>query len=138
MGEPGNQVEDTTPKPKRKVLKTKKVTHSGYFSPILLLEECGTPVDPDKLTEDQKNEALSLIYRFHHAGWLHNSIYARNIVAQPGPLNVPPSERSKKNMSFRLIDFGRSTAVKDDDYDARQFQSSRCYEETSVQKLFKM
>lgn len=29
------------------------------------------------------------------------------MVVQPGPLTAPPSERSNKTPSFRLIDFGR-------------------------------
>ncbi len=38
---------------------------------------------------------------------MQGSIYARNIVVQPGPLSAPPDERSDDTPSFRIIDFGR-------------------------------
>ena len=56
------------------------------------------------------------------AGWLHGSIWERNILKQPGPLN---ESRVRRNMnmrrrngygadwSFRLIDFGRSRHFED-------------------------
>ena len=34
-------------------------------------------------------------------------MYMRNMVVQPGPLNVPRPERTMKQPSFRIIDFGR-------------------------------
>ncbi|KAH0583356.1 hypothetical protein H2248_008985 [Termitomyces sp. 'cryptogamus'] len=111
----------------------------GYLSPILLLEDCGSPVDPKELTYDQKNEALSLIYRFHCAGWAHGSIYPRNIVIQPGPISAPPSLRSNEDPSFRLIDFGRSYQCKDEHGHVRpDWRGDRCHEESSVEKLFGM
>ncbi|KAG6877381.1 hypothetical protein C0993_007901 [Termitomyces sp. T159_Od127] len=113
--------------------------NSGYFSPILLLEDCGSPVDPKELTHDQKNEALSLIYRFHHAGWAHGSIYPRNIVSQPGPISAPPSQRSRQDQSFRLIDFGRSFQRKDHEgHFVANWRDDRWIEESSVEKLFEM
>lgn len=45
--------------------------------------------------------------RLHYAGFIQGSFYVRNILAQPGPLTVPPEQRSKKTPSFRVIDFGR-------------------------------
>lgn len=45
--------------------------------------------------------------RLHHADFVQNSLYTRNILRQPGPLTVRPSERSLKTPSFRIIDFGR-------------------------------
>ncbi|KAG6882736.1 hypothetical protein C0992_010816, partial [Termitomyces sp. T32_za158] len=44
----GEKVEDKEGEDKRVNRKD-----SGYFSPILLLEDCGSPVDPDELTHDQ-------------------------------------------------------------------------------------
>ncbi|KAF9785305.1 hypothetical protein BJ322DRAFT_989382, partial [Thelephora terrestris] len=77
------------------------------LSPILLMEECGNPVDPDILTPDQRTECHSLFLRFHSQGYLHQSTYIRNVVIQPGPLTRHPQERSMSTPSFRLIDFGR-------------------------------
>ena len=45
---------------------------------------------------------------FHTIGFLHGSVYPRNILIQPGPLTIPPSKRSLASPSFRIIDFGRS------------------------------
>jgi len=83
------------------------------LSPILLMEECGTPVDPNKLTLEQKTECHSLYLRFHTEGYLHQSTYIRNVVVQPGPLTRHPQERSLSTPSFRLIDFGRSINVEE-------------------------
>ena len=43
--------------------------HSPYLSPILLLENCGIPINPKALNKDDKSECASLFYRFHEAGW---------------------------------------------------------------------
>jgi len=107
----------------------------GYISPILLLEDCGREIDPNDLTLDQKHEALSFIYRFHHIGWVHGSVYVRNILMQPGPLDVPPAERSKKTPSFRLIDFGRSHHY-DDTEIGNAFQGDRHMEERHMEEIF--
>ncbi|KAG7445327.1 uncharacterized protein BT62DRAFT_933169 [Guyanagaster necrorhizus] len=80
-------------------------------SPILLLEECGTPIEPEEFSEDKRSECFSLVLRLHHADFVHNSLYPRNILRQPGPLTVRPSERSLKTPSFRIIDFGRGKFV---------------------------
>ncbi|KAG7442741.1 uncharacterized protein BT62DRAFT_1079115 [Guyanagaster necrorhizus] len=80
-------------------------------SPILLLEECGTPIEPEEFSEDERSECFSLVLRLHHAGFVQNSLYPRNILRQPGPLSVRPSERSLKTPSFRIIDFGRGEFV---------------------------
>ncbi|KAK0190009.1 hypothetical protein F5146DRAFT_932026 [Armillaria mellea] len=79
----------------------------GVRSPILLLEECGAPIEPEQLSEDERSECFSLVLRLHHADFVQNSLYTRNILRQPGPLTVRPSERSLKTPSFRIIDFGR-------------------------------
>ena len=87
--------------------------HNGvdgeYLSPILLIEDCGVPVDKTKLDQTDKTTCGSLLHRFHNASWIHDSFYERNILMQPGPLTVFPTIRkfSKTNV-FRLIDFGRS------------------------------
>ncbi|KAJ7320719.1 hypothetical protein DFH08DRAFT_641833, partial [Mycena albidolilacea] len=77
------------------------------MSPILLLEECGKPILADKFTPDERSECYSLALRLHYAEFTQNSFYVRNILRQPGPLTVAPSERSDKTPSFRIIDFGR-------------------------------
>lgn len=79
-----------------------------YLSPILLLEYCGREIDPNELCQDDKQECASLVLRFHHAGWLHGSFAARNILWQQGKPTEWPIERPHSVKSFRLIDFGRS------------------------------
>ncbi|RDB22951.1 hypothetical protein Hypma_009907 [Hypsizygus marmoreus] len=120
---------------------TASTKERGYLSPILLMEDCGRPVQVSDLSIDEKNEAGSLIYRFHHAGWTHGSVYARNILAQHGPLNVPPMERvyekKKRGLSFRLIDFGRSYKYVDEEkVSGRHWDSDRMSEEMTMEKLF--
>jgi hypothetical protein len=44
---------------------------SPYLSAILILENCGIPIDPEALGKDDKNECASLLYRLHEAGWNH-------------------------------------------------------------------
>ena len=80
-----------------------------YLSPILLVEDCGVPIDKTKLDQTDKITCGSLLYRFHNANWIHDSFYERNVLMQPGPLTAFPTIRkfSKTNV-FRLIDFGRS------------------------------
>ncbi|KIK40554.1 hypothetical protein CY34DRAFT_87100 [Suillus luteus UH-Slu-Lm8-n1] len=79
-----------------------------YLSPILLVEHCGREIDPDGLCQDDKQECASLMLRFHHAGWLHDSFAARNILWQQGKPTEWPIDRPHSGKSFRLIDFGRS------------------------------
>ncbi|RPD61823.1 hypothetical protein L226DRAFT_506637 [Lentinus tigrinus ALCF2SS1-7] len=79
----------------------------NWPSPILLMEECGNPVEPSKFTADQRTECFSLILRLHHMDIVQGSFYVRNIMCQPGPLSVPPEKRSYDTPSFRIIDFGR-------------------------------
>jgi hypothetical protein len=87
----------------------------SYLSPILLLENCGTPVQPEDLNRDDRQECASLYYRFHHEGWSRGSVYPRNILVQRGPLHESPLFHTvsrlrgdKPELSFRLIDSGRS------------------------------
>ena len=49
-----------------------------------------------------------MLKRLHEAGLFHQSVYGRNILVQPGPLDFPPEKRSADTPSFRLIDFGRN------------------------------
>lgn len=53
-------------------------------------------------------ECFSLLQRLHHEDFLQNSFHRRNILVQPGPLTAPPIQRSHKQPSFRIIDFGRT------------------------------
>ncbi|KAJ7659336.1 hypothetical protein DFH06DRAFT_989830 [Mycena polygramma] len=77
------------------------------MSPLLLLEECGSPIVSSKFTADERSECYSLALRLHYAEFTQNSFYVRNILRQPGPLTVAPSARSDSTPSFRIIDFGR-------------------------------
>lgn len=56
---------------------------------------------------------LSLVQRLHLARFSQQSMSVRNMTVQPGPLSVPPSKRSKKTPSFRIIDFGRGKNYND-------------------------
>lgn len=87
---------------------TDGTNHPNYLSPILLLECCGEEINPDELCIDDKQECASLLFRFHHAGWLHESFAARNILWQQGKPTEWPIQRAFSTKSFRLIDFGRS------------------------------
>ena len=81
----------------------------GYLSPILLLEHCGEPIDPDELSVEDQEECASLLLRFQRAGWLHESFAPRNFLVQLGkPTEFPLVRQIKPEPSFRLIDFGRS------------------------------
>jgi Lipopolysaccharide kinase (Kdo/WaaP) family len=100
-----------------------------YLSPILLLENCGIPIDPKLIDRDEQQECAALLYRMHEAGWAHGSFYERNILVQPGPLSEWPLIRSASGVkSFRLIDFGRSKELRD--------SKSRAFEETYADRLF--
>ncbi|KAG5637639.1 hypothetical protein H0H81_003864 [Sphagnurus paluster] len=108
----------------------------GYLSPILLLEGCGKEWTGEKLTVDQKNEATSLMYRFHDAGWSHGSVYTRNVLVQPGPLNLPPILRTMEKPSFRLIDFGRSYFCEDEKEKNKPWTSDRYREDSAMEDMF--
>jgi len=87
----------------------------NYLSAILLLEHCGTEVDPEELCVDDRQECASLLFRFHHAGWLHDSFARRNILWQQGrPTEWPIQRPRSRHKSFRLIDFGRSFKIYSD------------------------
>ncbi|KAG0696082.1 hypothetical protein DFH29DRAFT_813439, partial [Suillus ampliporus] len=99
----------------------------NYLSPILLLEDCGREIDPEELSLDDKQECASFVFRFHHAGWLHESFAARNILWQQGKPTEWPIQRPYSTKSFRLIDFGRSKKL--------DSSSSRMSEEEGALRL---
>ncbi|KAF8557553.1 hypothetical protein OG21DRAFT_1494727 [Imleria badia] len=81
----------------------------SYLSPILLLEHCGNPIDPEELSDEDQEECASMLLRFQQAGWLHESVALRNFLVQLGkPTEFPLVRDNKPETSFRLIDFGRS------------------------------
>ena len=69
---------------------------------------------------------MSLFQRMHHVpnypGYIHGSAHTRNILVQPGPLTVAPSERTLDYPCFRIVDFGRTRTTDDK-------TGYRCYEE---------
>jgi len=84
-------------------------SNQPYLSPILLLEYCGQPIDPDTMSTEDQEECISMLLRFQHAGWLHESVFPRNFLVQRGkPTEFPPQRQARPEPSFRLIDFGRS------------------------------
>ncbi|KAF8173817.1 hypothetical protein K438DRAFT_1728295 [Mycena galopus ATCC 62051] len=114
--------------------------HPGYSvgditepSPILLLEECGEPVDPRILSHDNKAECFSMFLRLHLSGFLQKSAFKKNILVQPGPLTVPPQTRSLHSPSFRVIDFGR--ALHRPAMNQKEWQDEREAEAKDVQKV---
>ncbi|KAK7033694.1 hypothetical protein VNI00_012694 [Paramarasmius palmivorus] len=84
-----------------------------YFSPLLLLEDCGDPIDPSELNLDDRHECSALLFRFHHHGWIHGSFYPRNILMRRGDHADYPMEKNHEDKRFRLIDFGRSRYLED-------------------------
>ena len=64
-----------------------------------------------------------LILRLHHLDIVQGSFYVRNIMIQPGPLSLPPEERSFERPSFRIIDFGRGDDW--DTYSRRRYSGGR-------------
>ncbi|PBK94050.1 hypothetical protein ARMGADRAFT_965768 [Armillaria gallica] len=106
-----------------------------YLSPILLLEDCGVPVDIDKLDLDDRHECASLLFRMHCEGWLHNSVYPRNILVQHGDMSDWPICRKQEDRRFRLIDFGRSQSFPPQD---TSFGGMRSCEEWACQEMFKI
>ncbi|PBK63526.1 hypothetical protein ARMSODRAFT_942310 [Armillaria solidipes] len=106
-----------------------------YLSPILLLEDCGVPVDVDQLDLDDRHECASLLFRMHCEGWLHNSVCPRNILVQHGDMGDWPICRKQEDRRFRLIDFGRSRSFTPED---TSFGNLRAGEEWQCQEMFKI
>ncbi|KAK7444056.1 hypothetical protein VKT23_015453 [Stygiomarasmius scandens] len=131
-------------KRKEERAKTKECLQWSYWSPIMLLEDCGTQIDRDFLDEEDKYECAALLTRLHHHGWVHGSFYPRNIVMTYGDHSLYPAERSRaieqarqarrarrsgedpdavaklpngdNQRRFRLIDFGRAKWIADYSY----------------------
>jgi len=99
-------------------------------SPILLIEECGSPIDAQTMSADDRAECYSLLVRLHVEGFTHHSFHERNILVKPGPLTRPPEERSMEIPCFRVVDFGRSTYRseddRNDDHAMTQFEERNC------------
>ncbi|KAK0454137.1 uncharacterized protein EV420DRAFT_1273200 [Desarmillaria tabescens] len=87
--------------------------YTGLLSPILLMEECGTPIDVKRLTPKDRELIYSFAIRIHRCGVSQGSFFDRNVLVQPGPLSAPPSMRSPSTPSFRVIDFGRGERRED-------------------------
>jgi len=76
-------------------------------TPLLLLEACGKPIRATGLSCTERAKVFGFLDRLHAANFVQGSFYERNVLVQPGPLNVPCSERSIQKPSYRIIDFGR-------------------------------
>ncbi|EIM84222.1 uncharacterized protein STEHIDRAFT_100239 [Stereum hirsutum FP-91666 SS1] len=85
-----------------------------YRSNILLLEDCGQPINVDELDIDDRQECAALLFRLHFNHWTHNSFYPRNILVRQGDISETASSgpairhRYTCKRRFRLIDFGRA------------------------------
>ncbi|KAK0190269.1 hypothetical protein F5146DRAFT_1043517 [Armillaria mellea] len=110
--------------------------HGEYLSPILLLEDCGVPVDIDQLDLDDRHECASLFFRLHCDGWIQNSVYPRNILVQHGDMRDQPTCRKEEDRRFRLIDFGSSLSFPPGGDTG--FGHFRCEEEWQCQELLKI
>ncbi|KAF8905708.1 hypothetical protein CPB85DRAFT_1224568 [Mucidula mucida] len=88
-------------------------SYRGLLSPIMLLEECGTPIDREELWPKDREVLYSFVVRLQRAGVCHGSFKSANALQQPGPISAPPPERSLDTPSFRLIDFGRTEKRED-------------------------
>ncbi|KAJ4480193.1 hypothetical protein J3R30DRAFT_3331787 [Lentinula aciculospora] len=113
---------------------TKAGASNGYFSPILLLEDCGKPINPSKLDFDDRQECAALILRLHYHGWTQGSFWPRNIVMQHGDHADFPLMKSANDRRFRLIDFGRAKFLGDakDSTSADQWDKERFDEKNII------
>ncbi|KAF5335462.1 hypothetical protein D9611_012156 [Ephemerocybe angulata] len=121
----------------------------NYRSPILLMESCGESMCDiiDTMSIDDRQQCASLFFRLHYAGWVHHSAASRNILYQPGPLTAHPLERqknatktpSRRQTSFRLIDFGRSKPTYGEDgEDTPGGRGLRGSEEQEIVTMFRV
>ncbi|KAF9064596.1 hypothetical protein BDP27DRAFT_1425700 [Rhodocollybia butyracea] len=85
---------------------------SEYYSPILLLEDCGEQIEPRELDFDDRQECASLLLRLHYHGWTQGSYAPRNLLVQRGDPGDFPLMKSQQDRRFRLIDFGRAKSLK--------------------------
>ncbi|KAI0761350.1 hypothetical protein BD413DRAFT_666078 [Trametes elegans] len=81
-------------------------------SPILLMEDCGVPVDLARMPKAHRQECWSLVDRMHQAGVTHGSAHPRNVLVQPGPLSAPRPERTLATPSFRIASLGRAEVLR--------------------------
>ncbi|KAH9848142.1 hypothetical protein C2E23DRAFT_740262 [Lenzites betulinus] len=72
-------------------------------SPILLMEDCGVPIEVAGMDQAQRAECWSLVTRLHDANVAHGSARASNILVQP----ATPSAPSR----YRLISLGRAEVL---------------------------
>ncbi|KAJ7062869.1 hypothetical protein C8F01DRAFT_986193 [Mycena amicta] len=93
-------------------------------SPILLLEECGEPIDPATLSDEDKTHIIALFHRLHGAGYLQKSPFRKNILVQPA------------SSSFRIIDLGR--AVRRSEEQEQEWVDETKEEVREVMKLLRM
>ncbi|GJJ16128.1 hypothetical protein Clacol_010408 [Clathrus columnatus] len=80
---------------------------------ILLTEYCGSWITPEELTQYQKLEIVSLLDRFHNAGFILGSVSSWHFRCQPGPperfeplCRTPAFSRTSEKPSFRIESFG--------------------------------
>ncbi|KAF9266492.1 hypothetical protein L218DRAFT_922088 [Marasmius fiardii PR-910] len=131
-GEGSGEVEDTKEKPKPK-----------YFSPLLLLEDCGEPIDVRSLNLDDRYECSALLLRFHELGWTQGSFAPRNLLMRRGDHgDYATLGRSRKDKRFRLIDFGRAAYLEDIPREAAerrdQWDGMRFYEKNEICKIMEL
>ncbi|KAI0357716.1 hypothetical protein OH77DRAFT_1398580 [Trametes cingulata] len=81
-------------------------------TPILLMEDCGAPVALGEMSNAERRRCWSLIDSLHEAGVAHGSAHPRNILAQPGPLDVPAERRSMRTPSYRIVSLGRAEVLR--------------------------
>ncbi|KJA16343.1 hypothetical protein HYPSUDRAFT_58280 [Hypholoma sublateritium FD-334 SS-4] len=108
-----------------------------FLSPIILLEDCGVAIEVDELSLDDKYECASLLFRMHAEGWLHESVFPRNVLIQRGDIGDFPVARKEEDRRFRLIDFGRSTyrlSLSEDEQN--KFPVQRAGEEWTAQMMY--
>ncbi|TBU57919.1 hypothetical protein BD310DRAFT_820528 [Dichomitus squalens] len=79
---------------------------------MLLIEDCGSPIQPALFSDAQRWECHRLLESLHAAGFIMRqpAMTTDKMLAQPGLLTAPRAERSLATPSFRLVDFGRGFA----------------------------
>ncbi|KAI0320272.1 hypothetical protein OF83DRAFT_1169479 [Amylostereum chailletii] len=115
-------VDDTILEGAEESLKDKITVWVEGLTPILLLEHCGTPIEPSKFSMYEKYLCYTQLLRLHIEEFTQGSYFSRNILVQPGPLTIDPSERSLCTPSFRIIDFGRARSLKAEEEERNEEQ----------------
>ncbi|KAH9903249.1 hypothetical protein C8Q73DRAFT_635066 [Cubamyces lactineus] len=80
-------------------------------TPILLMEDCGTPVELQSMQKAERQQCWNLVDSLHASGVAHGSPHSRNILVQPGPLSMPREQRTLGTPSFRIASLGRAEAL---------------------------